>query len=143
MIVEYGDRTTRVGAFPIGIAFGHFESLARAGASERQTGKVVLGADRLDYTKGIPERIRAFERLLELHPEHRENVVLLQVAVPSRAQVTEYRELKREIDELVGSVNGRFATAGWSPIRYLYRTIPHEKLCSLYRDADVLSLIHI
>jgi len=139
MLVEYGDRTTRVGAFPIGIEFEHFESLAEEAPlqPEMQREKVVLGADRLDYTKGIPERIQAFERLLELHPEHRENVVLLQVAVPSRAQVAEYRELKREIDELVGRVNGRFATANWSPIRYLYRTIPHEKLCGMYRDADV------
>lgn len=137
MMLEYGDRTTRVGAFPIGIEFDHFESLAKSAASQPESQKIVLGADRLDYTKGIPERIQAFERLLELHPEHREQVVLLQVAVPSRAQVAEYRELKREIDELVGRVNGRFATANWSPIRYLYRTIPHEKLCGLYRDAQV------
>ncbi len=139
MMVEYGDRTTRVGSFPIGIEFDRFEALAQSAPPqpEMQREKVVLGADRLDYTKGIPERIRAFERLLELYPEHREEVVLLQVAVPSRAQVVEYRELKREIDELVGRINGRFATANWSPIRYLYRTVPHEKLCGLYRDASV------
>jgi trehalose 6-phosphate synthase/phosphatase len=139
MLVEYGDATTKVGAFPIGIDFEHFESLAREAPAQpdMQREKVVLGADRLDYTKGIPERIAAFERLLELHPEHREQVVLLQVAVPSRAQVAEYRELKRQIDEMVGRINGRFASANWSPIRYLYRTVPHERLCGLYRDADV------
>ncbi len=139
MLVEYGGRTTSVGAFPLGIEFDLFESLALA--APRQNGaareRVVLGVDRLDYTKGIPERIRAFERLLELHPEHRENVVLLQVAVPSRSQVAEYRELKREIDELVGHVNGRFATADWSPIRYLYRSFTQQKLAALYRDANV------
>jgi trehalose 6-phosphate synthase/phosphatase len=97
----------------------------------------VLGVDRLDYTKGIPERIRAFERLLELHPKHRGKVVLLQLAVPSRSQVADYRELKREIDELVGRVNGRFATDTWSPIRYLYRAVPPERLAAMYRDADV------
>jgi trehalose 6-phosphate synthase/phosphatase len=142
MLVEYGDRTTKVGAFPIGIDFEHFESLARQAPEQpdMQREKVVLGADRLDYTKGIPERMAAFERLLDLHPEHREQVVLLQVAVPSRAQVAEYRELKRQIDELVGRINGRFATANWSPIRYLYRTVPHERLCGLYRDADVALL---
>jgi trehalose 6-phosphate synthase/phosphatase len=139
MTVEYGDHTTRVGAFPLGIEFGLFESAARKAPHQPEVDgeRVVLGADRLDYTKGIPERMRAFERLLELHPEHRERVVLLQIAVPSRSQVTEYRQLKREIDELVGSINGRFASAGWSPIRYLYRSFGRERLAALYRDADV------
>ncbi len=135
-VIEYGDRVVRVGAFPIGIEFQTFEKMAesrRPGSRER----VVLGVDRLDYTKGIPERIRAFERLLELHPRHREEVVFLQLAVPSRSQVAEYRELKRELDELVGRVNGRFATATWSPIRYLYRSVPRERLAAMYRDADV------
>jgi len=139
MTVEYGDRTTRVGAYPIGTEFDSFESLARKAPPqpETQRERVVLGVDRLDYTKGIPERIRAFARLFELHPEHREKVVLLQLAVPSRSQVAEYKELKREIDELVGSINGRFATAGWSPIRYLYRSFSQEGLAAIYRDADV------
>jgi trehalose 6-phosphate synthase/phosphatase len=139
MTVEYGDRTTRVGAFPLGIEFELFESAAQKALRQPEVDgeRVVLGADRLDYTKGIPERIRAFGRLLELHPEHRERVVLLQIAVPSRSQVSEYRQLKREIDELVGSINGRFASAGWSPIRYLYRSFDRERLAALYRDADV------
>ena len=103
------------------------EEIAAGRASRQRTSQIrtrlgdpeviLLGVDRLDYTKGIPERIRAFERLLELHPEHREQVVLLQLAVPSREDVAEYQELKRSIDELVGQVNGRFATATWSPIR--------------------------
>ena len=136
MIVEYGDRTTRVGAFPLGIDFSGFESLALAAPRQPETeSMVVLGVDRLDYTKGIPERIYAFERMLERYPEHRENVILLQIAVPSRSQVSEYRALKREIDELVGRVNGKFATATWSPIRYLYRSISQQRLAALYRDA--------
>jgi len=136
-LVEYGDHTTRVGAFPIGIDFDLFESLALEAPAQQEPQRVVLGVDRLDYTKGIPERMLAFERLLELHPEHREKVVLLQLAVPSRSQVTEYKELKRELDELVGRINGRFATAGWSPIRYLYRSLDQKRLCAIYRDADV------
>ena len=138
LLVEYGDRTTRVGAFPLGIEFSLFESLA-VGAPKKRHGdqQIVLGVDRLDYTKGIPERILAFQRLLERYPEHRENVVLLQIAVPSRSQVAEYRDLKRQIDELVGSVNGRFATADWSPIRYLYRAFTQQQLSAVYRDADV------
>lgn len=139
MTVEYGDRTTRVGAFPIGIEFDAFEALARKAPRqpETQRERVVLGVDRLDYTKGIPERMRAFARLLTLYPEHRENVALLQLAVPSRSQVAEYRALKSEIDELVGNINGRFATANWSPIRYLYRSFDQEQLAAIYRDADV------
>jgi trehalose 6-phosphate synthase/phosphatase len=137
MIVEHGDRAVRVGAFPIGIEFGDFEEGARKAPRQPMRERIVLGVDRLDYTKGIPERMLAFQRLLELHPEHREKVVLMQVAVPSRSQVSSYRDLKREIDELVGQINGRFATANWSPIRYLYRSIPQDKLAAVYRDADV------
>jgi trehalose 6-phosphate synthase/phosphatase len=138
-LVEHGNRTVQVSAFPIGVDAEAFEKRARSAgpAREVQTERVVLGVDRLDYTKGIPDRIRAFERLLELHPEHREKIVLLQIAVPSRSQVTEYRALKREIDELVGRVNGRFATSTWSPIRYLYRSVPTDRLAGVYRDADV------
>jgi len=138
MLVEHGDRTVQVGTFPIGIDFEYFERAARSAApSADPTERIVLGVDRLDYTKGIPERIHAFERLLELYPEHREKVVFLQIAVPSRFQVAEYRQLKREIDGLVGRVNGRFATSQWSPIRYLYRSLSQDRLAGLYRDADV------
>ena len=138
-LIEQGDRTVRVGAFPLGIDFDLFESRAQSASRDAKLGNeaIILGVDRLDYTKGIPERILAFERLLELHPEHRERVVLLQLTVPSRFQVTEYQALKREIDELVGRVNGRFATASWSPIRYLYRSVAQTRLSTLYRDADV------
>ena len=141
-LVRSGDRFTRVGAFPIGIDWEHFEGLAKEPAPHDDTRdtppeRVLLGADRLDYTKGIPDRILAVERLLELHPEWREQVVLVQVAVPSRAEVPEYQALKRLIDELVGRVNGRFATASWEPIRYIYRSFPHEELAGMYRDADV------
>ncbi len=138
LLVEYGDRTTRVGAFPLGIEFALFESLASEAPKARPAEhKTILGVDRLDYTKGIPERFHAFERLLERYPQHREKVVLLQIAVPSRSQVAEYRALKREIDEIVGNVNGRFATADWSPIRYLYRSFSQQRLAAAYRDADV------
>ncbi len=139
--VEYGDRNVRIGVLPIGIDFAEFERRARRGEKQEPLPyRIVLGVDRLDYTKGIPERILAFERLLEKHPRHRENVILLQIAVPSRSQVAEYRALKREIDELVGRVNGRFATATWSPIHYLYRSFHQDKLATMYRDAEVALL---
>jgi trehalose 6-phosphate synthase/phosphatase len=141
MVIEHGNRTVKVVATPIGVDFDRYSEAARAAAAgpvaapDRE--RIVLGVDRLDYTKGIPERMRAFERLLEVHPQHRGRATLLQLAVPSRAQVAEYRALKRRIDELVGRINGRFATAEWSPIRYLYRELPFEELAALYRDAPV------
>ena len=136
--VQHGQHTVKVAAFPLGIDFELFARRAReappgAGGGER----VVLGVDRLDYTKGLPQKIRAFERLLELHPEHRERVVLLQIAEPTRGEVSEYQRLKREVDELVGRVNGRFGTSGWTPVRYLHRHVDAETLAQLYRDADV------
>jgi trehalose 6-phosphate synthase/phosphatase len=138
MGVEYGDRTTQIGTFPLGIDFTGWQDLAKKQPETPRSGhSIVLGVDRLDYTKGIPERLLAFERLLERYPQHRERVSLLQVAVPSRSQVVEYRELKSELDELVGRINGRFATAGWSPIRYLYRSFERPELAALYRDADI------
>jgi trehalose 6-phosphate synthase/phosphatase len=137
-LIDIGGRVVRAGAFPLGIDFELYESRAEEAPRPRGHGeRIVLGVDRLDYTKGIPERIRAFERLLELHPNHRGRLVLLQLAVPSRSQVDDYRDLKREIDELVGRVNGRFATDTWSPIRYLYRAVSPERLAAMYRDADV------
>ena len=81
--------------------------------------------------------MRAYERLLELHEHHRGHVSLVQIAVPSREDVAEYQELKREIDELVGRINGRFGTSDWTPIRYIHRAVPAERLSALYRDAHV------
>jgi trehalose 6-phosphate synthase/phosphatase len=137
--VEHGDRTVSVGAFALGIDYALVERCARE-ARQRSAPpgeQLVLGVDRLDYTKGIPQRLRAFERLLEVHPEHRERVVLLQIAQPSRGEVDAYRKLKREVDELVGRVNGRLGTDTWTPIRYVNRSFRPEELGALYRDADV------
>lgn len=137
-LIEYGDRTVKVRAFPLGIDFARFAELAEAAPPAPETGcRTILGVDRLDYTKGIPERLRAFERLLEQRPEHRGAVQLLQLAVPSRTRVDEYQQLKREIDEAVGRINGRFATPDWVPIHYLYRSLPQAELAGLYRDAEV------
>lgn len=137
--VEHGDRTVSVGVSPLGIDYALYERLAReAPAPESpRPERLVLGVDRLDYTKGIPQRIAAFVRFLELHPEHHGKVMLLQIAEPSRGEVAEYQRLKREVDELVGGANGRFSSASWTPIRYVNRSVPPEELAGLYRDADV------
>jgi len=136
--VESGERTVSVAALPIGIDYERFRTLAaESGSAGRDPHRIVLGVDRLDYTKGLPEKLRAFERLLEKRPEYRENLVLLQIAELSRDQLPEYRRLKRQVDELVGHVNGRFATSRWTPVHYLHQSETPESLATLYRRADV------
>ena len=99
--------------------------------------QIILGVDRLDYTKGLVNRFKAFEILLSAHPEYINNAVLLQVAVPSRTDVQEYQDLKDMIDQLVGSINGKFSTASWSPIRYIFGSLSHSQLAGIYRDSDI------
>ncbi len=144
--IEVGGRSVRVGIFPIGIDTRSWSEIAaepsvaaRAEtlAKELRGRKVLLGVDRLDYSKGLVERLRAFECLLETHPELREQVVLLQLVVPSREGVPEYQAIKSEIEGLVGRISGRFATPRWSPIHYLYNRVSPAELCSLYRLAQV------
>jgi trehalose 6-phosphate synthase/phosphatase len=140
------NRTVHMGHFPIGMDYKGFQKEARseevasrAEELREELGgrRIILGVDRLDYTKGLPERIRAFRNALERYPELRGKVQLVQLAVPSRQDVEEYRTLRSEIDELVGQVNGRFGSIGWVPIKYLLRTLPRQELLALYRIADV------
>lgn len=140
MLVELAGRTVQVKAFPIGIPFERFVKLAETAPkflNDTEKVKVIIGVDRLDYTKGLVHRIRAFERLLENHPEYIEKVSLLQISVPSRTDVQEYKQLKDELDQLIGRINGRFSKPNWSPIRYIYGYIGQEQLASLYRDSAV------
>ncbi|HJQ83918.1 MAG TPA: trehalose-6-phosphate synthase [Candidatus Binatia bacterium] len=99
--------------------------------------RIVLGVDRLDYTKGILERLLGYERFLERHPGWRRRVCLVQIVVPSRDRVPEYREMKREIDEAVGRIAGRFTYEGHSPLRYMYTALGRENLLAYYTAADV------
>jgi len=141
--VRYEGRVVSVQAHPISIDVGQVERRAAAtppdGAAGGGSSAVteILGVDRLDYTKGIHERLLAVERLLERHPGYRRRIRFTQVMVPSRERVTEYRQLKRDIDETVGRINGRFAEGGWSPIRYLVRSLPADQLVPLYRRSDI------
>jgi trehalose-6-phosphate synthase len=145
-VVHWDGREVRVGAFPIGIDVEEFRAAAASPQAEARVarirqglagGQLVLGVDRLDYSKGILERLQAIDLLLESQPELRRRLVFLQVAVPSRTQVHDYRELKKKVDEMVGYVNGRHGTANWQPVRYLYRGVPREELVAYYRAADV------
>jgi trehalose 6-phosphate synthase/phosphatase len=99
--------------------------------------KFILSIDRLDYTKGIRNRLRASKYFLTQYPEYLEKVRFVILAVPSRSGVPQYQKLKRETDELVGRINGTFATVSWTPIWYFYRSLPFENLIDLYTSADV------
>lgn len=99
--------------------------------------KMIIGVDRIDYSKGIKERLLAIEHLLKTHPEMRGNFFYYQLVVPSRQGVDVYQVLKREIDELMGRINGKFAKGFWTPIHYNYGTVPFEELVALYLAADV------
>lgn len=102
-----------------------------------QDRRLVLGVDRLDYTKGVRERLLAFERLLERYPYWQKRVSMIQISVPSRTHVPEYAAHKQEIDQLVGNINSRFSEDDWVPVVYLYRSYPQEELSAFYREADV------
>jgi trehalose 6-phosphate synthase/phosphatase len=144
--VTLDDRRIKVDTFPLGVDIQRFEDAhdSKAVRSELdelrdQVGnrKVILSVDRLDFTKGILERLRAYETFLRDNEEWHGRVQLISLLVPSRTRVPEYRTLKRQVDELIGRVNGKFGQPGWTPITYLYRSVPFERLVSLYRIAGV------
>jgi trehalose 6-phosphate synthase len=97
----------------------------------------IIGVDRLDYSKGLPDRFKAFGRLLERHPEIHKKVTLLQIAPSSREEVQSYADIKEELAGLSGSINGRFADFNWTPIRYIQRNVSREKLAALFRASQV------
>ena len=99
--------------------------------------RLVLGVDRLDYSKGIPDRIKAFERLLDIYPEWRGKATLLQISPKSRSEVKTYGDIEAEVTSLVGKVNGRFGDAAWTPIRYVNRSYSRSVLAGIYRAANV------
>jgi len=140
MLVEFEGRAVLVRPLPISIPYSRFVQMATDAPKvikEDENTQVILGVDRLDYTKGIVNRIHMLERLLERNPEHIGKIILLQIAVPSRTDVKEYKELKDTIDHMVGRVNGKFSTANWSPIRYIYGGVTQDELAAFYRDASI------
>jgi trehalose 6-phosphate synthase/phosphatase len=145
--VQVDDRTVHLEALPIGISTIEWERLSTRDVGVRRrirdlrarhTGRsLIVAVDRLDYTKGIPERLRTLRRLLHVKPEWRGKVTLIQVAVPSRERVPAYAELRREVSELVGEVNGEFGTPEWQPVVFLRRAVSRPELAALYAAADV------
>ena len=145
--VSYESRQVRLGAFPLGVDPQMFLKLAESPRvikemeqirSENAGRRLLLGVDRLDYIKGIPRRLLAFEELLKDHPSLRGQVRLVQVIVPSRTSVESYEKYRKQIDEMVGRINGAYATVNTVPIHHMHRSIPEWQLVALYRAADVM-----
>jgi trehalose 6-phosphate synthase/phosphatase len=143
--IRWGGREVRLGIFPMGIDAAHYSRLAESPGvkalveAHRAEGvRLLVGIDRLDYTKGIPRRLLAYEALLTRHPDLRGKVRLVQVSVPSRENVEAYREFRGDVDALVGHIHGEFATPTWAPIHYLYRGLTQEEVVALYRAADAV-----
>jgi trehalose 6-phosphate synthase len=138
--------TTKLESFPIGIdvkqfAEGATKSAARPEVSRLRASlqgrKLAIGVDRLDYSKGLPNRFRAFDRMFDVYPETRKAVSFLQIAVPTRIGINAYQNLQGEMNSLVGEINGRHAEVDWTPIRYLNKPFPQQVLAGFYRTAEV------
>jgi len=145
-VIKTQNHKTMAGSFPISIDFRQFASQAatravdekarrlRSASSNRQ---IILGLDRLDYSKGIPERLRGFGDALKRFPELIEKVTMVQVVVPSREDVSAYTHLRTEIERIAGKLNGEFTEPGWVPIHYMYRSLDRVELLAYYRAADI------
>ena len=159
--ITLGIREIVVNTFPMGIDYEKFDVAAKVQLTkknsrkselkkqierhkkESKNSKLILSIDRLDYTKGVINRIKAFEMFLKSHPQYLEKVRLIMLTVPSRSNVPEYKQLKRDTDEIVGRVNGEFATVNWTPIWYYYRSMSFEDLIDLYSNADIAMITPI
>jgi trehalose 6-phosphate synthase len=145
-LVRSNGLSVTVMTHPISIDYDAFEAEASepetvfaAQGIQRGLGgtRIILGVDRLDYTKGIPERLAAFQRMLETNPSLRGRVTMVQQVMPSREDIPEYKQLRLRIETLVSKINGEYSAAGWVPVHYLYRSIPRSELVAFYRAADI------
>jgi len=140
------NRTVQAGAFPIGIDVDEFQALANAPDGremfermrrEYSRRKLLVGVDRLDYSKGLPNRIKAFRELLQRYPENHRSATLIQIASPSREDVSAYTDILHELESLCGSINGNYGELDWMPVRYMHRTVARVRLPGLYRASRV------
>jgi len=141
-----GERSVVIDRFPIGIDAAGFAAMAREADEDVQIDlmrrralgrRQIIGIDRLDYSKGLPERMKAFGQLLAQHPELEKSVTFLQIAPPTREEVGAYADIRMELETLAGSINGRFSDFNWTPIRYIRRTVSRRKLAPLLRGSQV------
>ena len=141
-----GNRLVNADVFPMGIDYGKYAypevepqegngPLKIRELAKKQ--KLVISIDRLDYSKGIPQRLKAFARFLTDNPQYQSKVTLVMIVVPSRANVSQYKNLKEEIDNLVGKINGKYSSFDWAPIHYFYRSLDFSELTTLYQEADI------
>ena len=156
--IKLEDRNVSIDVFPMGIDFNKFkkttEKIQRMSIQEHSNEqreidrfllsspdkKFILSIDRLDYTKGIPHRLKSFKLFIEKYPQYKGNVSLVMITVPSRESVERYKDLKTEIDVLVGNINGEYGTLNWTPVIYFYRAVHFEYLIALYSSADIALL---
>ncbi len=133
-------------AFPIGIDVDAFRAMARTPEADDQIQRLhrrsmvrtqIIGVERLDYTKGLPGRLRAFRRLLELYPENIKAATLMQIAPPTREEVAAYTDIRQELEGLSGAINGEFGDFDWTPVRYIHRTVERKTLAALFRGSQV------
>jgi len=146
--LRWRGRSIKLQRAPIAIDTAHFENLARSDGVRRRAAElrhelgdathIFLGVDRLDYTKGIDLRLKSFAGLLERETDEPRRYSFVQVAVPSRENVPAYQDLRSDIEQLVGRINGDFGEPGWSPVSYLYRSLELEELVAYYVAADVM-----
>ncbi|MGZ8997786.1 MAG: alpha,alpha-trehalose-phosphate synthase (UDP-forming), partial [Allosphingosinicella sp.] len=144
--VSVGNRTVKTAAFPIGIDFSEFDDALANEETKKafetlnrsaEAKKIIIGVDRLDYSKGLEERFQGYRRFLEEHQDWRGRVSFLQIAPPSREEVNTYEAIRERLDELSGRINGEFAEVDWVPIRYVNQGYPREALAGFYRASDV------
>lgn len=146
--ISIDNRSVIVDNFPMGVDAQNIMALLQQESTqkdirkfqnlvEKKDRKVILSVDRLDYSKGIPHRLQAFESFLSRHPEWRNRLIYIMLCVPSRTKVRDYALLKQEVERLVGKINGRFGAPGWMPIYYMYRSFPFHRLLPLYVLADI------
>jgi len=144
--MNYQNRMLKVDTFPMGIDYDRFSMAIKNKNTQKEVEKIreqiggrkiILSIDRMDYTKGIIERLKAYEIFLQENPEYLEKVILIMLAVPSRTRVEQYQNLKQQVDELIGKINGKYGTIGWSPIWYMFRSLPFPELSALYHIADI------
>ncbi|HAX95088.1 MAG TPA: bifunctional alpha,alpha-trehalose-phosphate synthase (UDP-forming)/trehalose-phosphatase [Prolixibacteraceae bacterium] len=153
--ISYGHRIIKTDIFPMGIDYGKFHGAAieqkvRAVKDKTKVQKemekyiltnpeirLIISIDRLDYSKGIEKRLQAIDYFMDHHPEYLEKITLIMITVPSRSEVPQYKQMKSEVDELVGRINGKFGTINWTPIWYFYRSFPFEELVDLYSTSDI------
>jgi trehalose 6-phosphate synthase len=144
--VRYRGRSVRLKVFPIGVDVASCADLASAHGDSRQLRRIetslqdrllLIGVDRLDYSKGLLKRFQAYQRLLDVHPENRRKVVFMQVAPPTRSGVPVYKEIRDDLERAAGHINGKFAEVDWVPLRYLNRTLDRGTLMAMFRLARI------